>query len=574
MTKGPVETPTLPTPKGWLRPDVLCASVAINIFGLAVPLVVLQTYDRLIPNQSTDTLMALVVALCVVVLLDAGLRVCRAMLLGWCGVRFEHKQYLRALEHLLHADLASFENESKGSYLDQFQGLEQVREYYHGQTMMLLVDLPFVVLFLWLIWSFAGPLVLVPLTVIAVFTLASMVAARFLRDALNARTRNYDHRQNFIIECLQGIHTLKSMAMEPQMQRRYERLQGQSAEALYSLAQVNAGVQALGVGFSQAVMFSFIGLGAWSAVHGTLSIGALAAGTMLAGRVLQPSLKAMGMWTQLQGVKLARKRFNDLLAMPSEAVDDGGTALKLEGEIELVDVHFARPDSDQEILKGINLHIAPGEAIGITGANGSGKTTLLDLIMGFDAPTSGQVLFDGMDITSLDRSSMRAQIGLVPQRGVLFSGTLLENMTLFREGRATDDALELVERLGMQETITRLPNGLNTVVGETGGNALSEGFRQRVIMVRALVGEQQIVLFDDANTSFDHNHDEHLLHLLNDMRGHMTLIIVSHRPSLLKLCDRCFKLDEGTLSHHETGPATIPIPVQPPVATLARAGGM
>jgi len=268
---------------------------------------------------------------------------------------------------------------------------------------------------------------------------------------------------------------------------------------------------------------------------------------MLAGRVLQPALKAMGLWTQLQSVRLARRKFEELLAMPSEAVEERSESVELRGGIELDNVHFRHPGSDVDLLDGVSLRVGPGEAVGITGSNGVGKSTLLDLIMGFVHPSDGRITFDGIDLRELDRSSVRAQIGLVPQKGALFGGTLLENMTLFREGDAIDQAISLATRLGLDETITRLPEGLDTLFGGGSIDNMSAGFRQRIIMVRALIGDIRIVLFDDANAAFDGKNDQRLLELLKDYRGSQTLIIVSHRPSILRLCDRIFELSEGCL---------------------------
>ena len=550
----PKTTPRLGGQWGWLRLDVIGASIGINLLALALPIVVLQVYDRILPNDATHTLSILIAALVGVAILDGLLRVSRSVLLAWRGVKFEYQQSTKALAHLLKVDMVSFESQSKGAYLDKIQALEQVREFYYGPTILMLVDLPFVFLFLWLIWLFAGQMVLIPLTVIGIFLVVSLVTAHHLRLALAARSQSDERRQNFLIESLLGIHTLKSMAMESQMQRRYERLQAQSADAVYVLARVNSITQGLGVTFSQAVMVSFLGIGALFAIEGTISIGALAAGTMLAGRVLQPALKAMGLWTHLQSVRLARAKFEDLLAMPSEAVEETGFDVELKGEIELVDVHFCHPDSELELLRGVSIKITPGEAIGITGNNGTGKSTLLDLMMGFVHPSAGRILFDGKDIGELDRSSLRSQIGLVPQKGVLFGGTLLENMTLFREGTAIDQAMALSEKLGLEDTITRLPEGLDTQVGGGSVDTMSAGFRQRIIMVRALIGNIRIVLFDDANASFDGKNDQKLTELLREYKGNQTLVVISHRPSILRLCDRVFRLEDGHLRTHDASP--------------------
>ncbi len=537
----------LKKPRAWLRPDILVSSIAINMLALAMPMVVLQIYDRILPHQSVATLWTLIIAMVVVAFLDGFLRVSRSVLLSWCGARFEYQSALKALDHLLHCDLVAFESQAQGVYLEKFQALEQIRDFYHGESVLVIIDIPFVFLFLGLIWTFAGYMVLIPVSVIVLFMLVSLFLGQSLRKTLKDRDLQTEHRQNFLIESLQGIHTLKSLAMENQILRRYEKLEGQSATGVYDLARINSIIQGMGSTFSQAVMVSFVAIGSIFAVNGQLSIGALAAGTMLAGRVLQPTLKAMGFWTHMQSVRMAEEKFNQLLSMPSEAVHQQTEEIKLEGGIELKDVYFKHAGKEQDLLKGISLKIKPGETIGISGVNGSGKSTLLNLIMGFVKPSQGEILLDGRDLFSLDRSSVRTQIGLVPQEGVLFQGTLLENMTVFREGESIELAIELAKQLGLDETINHMPDGLDTVVNSSLADSIPYGFRQRLTMVRALIGDLKIILFDDANSGLDYHNDVRLMTLLKRLQGKHTILIISHRPSLLRICDRRFNLIDGDL---------------------------
>lgn len=537
----------LKRPKAWLRPDVLLSSIAINTLALAMPMVVLQVYDRILPHQSVATLWALVLTLVLVAFMDGFLRVARSVLLGWSGARYEYKNALNALNHLLHCDLVAFESQAKGVYLEKFQALEQVRSFYHGESILVIIDIPFVFLFLGLIWTFAGYMVLIPISVMVLFMLVSLFLGHSLRKTLKDRDKHSESRQNFLIESLQGIHTLKSMSMENQILRRYERLQGQSAAGVYDLARINSIIQGMGSTFSQAVMVSFVSIGSIFAVSGDLSLGALAAGTMLAGRVLQPTLKAMGFWTHKQSVRMAEEKFNQLLAMPSEAVHQQSNEIKLKGGIELKNIYFKHAGAERDLLKAINLKIKPGETIGISGANGCGKSTLLNLIMGFVRPTQGEILLDDHDLFSLDRSSVRTQIGLVPQEGVLFQGSLLENMTVFREGESMQMAVDLAKQLGLNETINHMPEGLDTEVNSSLADSIPYGFRQRLTMVRALIGDLKIILFDDANSGLDHHNDVRLMTLLKRLQGKHTMVIVSHRPSLLNICDRRYNIEKGIL---------------------------
>ena len=539
-------------PTAWKRWDVLLASLFINLTTLALPLVILQVYDRILPNQAIDTFSLLVFGLLAAAILDGVLRVARSAILTWKGVQYEHIEGMHSIERVVHSDLVKFESDSIGSYLDKMESLKKVREFYSGQNILMLVDLPFVLVFLSLIFVFAGKMVLVPITVIMIFVVISYVTGKKLKVALEQRSSADQRRQDFLIEILQGIHTVKAMAMEALMLRRYERLQSQSASSVFEVSRINSVVSGLGATFSQVVMISFVGIGSIYVVSGDITVGALAAGTMLSGRVLQPALKAMGLWTQLQAVNLAGEKVNEMLSLPLEALKENSIPVTLKGEIELRNVHFKHEGSTKELLSGISLHVTPGEAIGIFGANGVGKTTLINLIMGFVNPTQGEVLLDGKNIKTLDGSSVRAQTALMPQQGTIYEGTILDNLTLFREGYAVDHAIELSEKFGLTKAITKLPNGLDTRIGGANVDSIPAGVRQQIILVRSMIGDAlhgdpKILLFDDANSCLDFGNEARLYKYLNDNHNGLTMIIISHRPSLLAICDRHFELAEGVL---------------------------
>ena len=511
-------------------------------------MVILQVYDRIIPSKAFETLTILMLAMIGVVIVDGALRTLRTLILSWEGATVDHRESKHAVQHVLRMDSLSFERKPAGFYLDRMQALEQIQEFYSSQAVLLIVDFPFVVIFLVLIGVIAGPLLLIPVALLLIFGLASVVSGRRLHKALIDRSTMEDRKQNFIIETLQGIHTIKSMAMESLMLRRYERLQVQSAETVYELSRISNIVRGVGVNLSQAAVVTFVAIGSIFAVQGELTIGALAAGTMLSGRVLQPALRAMGLWTQFQSVRLAKDKLRELFAMKRERSGNYRGPERIRGGIELRDIQFQYDGQKEKLLDGVSLKIAPGEAIGVSGNNGAGKSTLIAVLSGFLPPDQGEMLVDGRPLRDYDLEYLRSQIGIVPQKGILFEGSILENMTLFREGSAIDQAIELSELLGLNEIIARLPDGLDTQVGGAAVDTLSEGVRQNIIMVRSLIGFPSIVLFDDANANFDMNNDRRLLALIERFRGDRTMIMVSHRPSFLRLCNRCYFLSAGKLT--------------------------
>ena len=534
-------------PNAWRRPDVLVSSFAINILALALPIVILQFYDRIIPNQSSGTFWALTAGMFVVVCLDLLIKTLRSTILSWEGARFDHKASVDAMDQILQADNLAFESRPAGFYIDRIHALENIQEFYSGQSILLLIDFPFVLIYLVLICVIAGPLVFIPLVLLAVFLLVSVWTGRQLRDSLESRSNMEDRRQNFVIELLHGIHTAKSMAMESLMLRRYERLQYQSAESIYDLSKVNSISQGFGASFSQLAVISFVGIGAIAVVHGALTVGGLAAGTMLTSRVLQPGLRAMGVWTQFQSVRLAIKKVNELFSIPLESDGHYKCQKAIGGKIELKHVSFSYQGTEEPLLKDLSLVIEPGEMIGLTGNNGAGKSTLISLLSGFLQPETGSISIDQHPLSDFDIEFLRSQIGIVPQHGVIFEGTILENMTLYREGEAAEQAIAIAASLGLGEIISKFPDGLDTYIGGSAASSLSEGVKQMIVIVRSLVGNPKIIFFDDSNANFDVKNDKKLIEVIKEMKGSRTMVVVSHRPSLLRLCDRNFKLQAGEL---------------------------
>ncbi len=537
----------LKTPDTWRKPSVLVASLMINILALGLPVVILQVYDRIIPNQAMESFSLLMSGLIIVIIIDGFLKILRSMILSWEGARFDHRESLHAMNHILDAESTAYSSKPTSFYLDKMNALEKIQEFYSSQSILVAMDLPFVFIFLTLIWVISGPLILIPLVLLAIFYAVSSKVGNHLHAALKQRSTVEERRQNFIVETLTGIHTIKSMAMESLMLRRYERLQKQSAESVCELAKINSTVQGIGATISQLAVVCFASIGSIYVIDGTLTIGALAAGTMLSSRVLQPGLNAMKIWTQFQSVRLAHDKVAELYSIADEKSGDIKTEPGIDGKIELTNITFKYPTQKENLFEDISLTISAGDSISITGNNGVGKSTLISLLSGFLHPNTGEVKLDGRDIFDYEFEFLRAQIGIVPQHGLLFEGTILENMTLYREGQAIDQAIELSKTLGLDEIITRLPSGLDTQVGGAAVDTLSEGVRQKIIMVRSLVGHPKIMLFDDANANFDIKNDARLHKVVERFKKDKTLVIVSHRPSFLKLCNRHFKLQDKKL---------------------------
>ncbi len=530
--------------------DVLLASLAINVLSLGLPLVILQVYDRILPNAATDTLLLLILGLLAVLLLDGLFRAARAYLTGWNAARLEHAAGCRAVDRLLGTDIRSFEREAPGVYLDRLYAIDQLREYHAGQAKLVMVDLPFVAVFLGLIWFIGGALVLIPLGLLAVLAAVGSYLGFLIRAAIRDRVTLDNRRYSFIIEVLSRIETVKMLAMEPLLQRRYERLQESGAVGTYRTSFLGNLTQSLGALFSNLVMVSVAAAGAVEVIAGELSIGGLAASTLLAGRAVQPLLRGLGIWTQVQNVAVAREQLGELFALPPESTGNRDAFDDIRGGVELKGVSFGY-DPESPLLADANLSVAPGETIGISGDTGCGKTTLLMLRSGLIKPDAGQVLFDGIDAAEADPHSLRSQIAFLPQNAAIFRGTILENLTMFEDGERTEEALDIARSIGLHEAVHRLPAGYRTQIGDGATDQLPSGIRQAIAMVRALSGGSRVILFDEANSAFDAGADALLKEALRALKGKATMVLVSHRPSILALADRRYHLIDGKLEPRE-----------------------
>ena len=527
--------------------EILAATLLLNLLGLALPISILHIYDRVIPNNSRDTLVLLVLGIGAVLIIDAILRLARAHMNGWAAARFEHSLSCCMMEQFLSADLASYEKIAPGAHMERMAAIDVLRDFYSGQLALVLIDLPFALLFLGLIGYLAGSLVLVPLIILVVLALAAGLAGRRLKAALKKRDTVSERRYSFIVECLTGVHTLKALAMEAQMARRYERLHEASSRAEHDVIQLNGRAQSIGAFASNLTPAAVVGFGSLFVMDGSLTIGGLTACTMLAGRSLQPLLRAMGIWSQFQNVQVAKDRIVAVLDMKTEGTADLPKLPFITGGVYFYGVHYSHENYDSPLLTGVTLRIEPGTTVAIRGADGSGKSTVLGLILGVLHPTCGRIMIDNHLASAYDPVSVREQIAYVPQHGVLYRGSILDNLANFSGAEAIDRALEVATAVGLDKLIARLPKGYQTEVGDSNVETLPAGTVQRIAIARALASNAPIILFDEADSFLDSEGSDLICRELKKRKGISTIVIVSHRSSLLRLADQVYNIEAGNL---------------------------
>jgi ATP-binding cassette subfamily C protein LapB len=536
------------------KSELIVSTLAINLLSLALPVMVLQVYDRIMTNHSVGTLMVLAVGVCIAILFEGILRVARTYMTGWTGMMYEYTMASNAMRYYINADPAKLKKEGPGKQIQNLGAFSKLRDFYGGQTLVTLVDIPFALIFIALISYLTGRLVYVPLTLIFIFILISWFMGNRLMKALEIQDGNDDRRYNFIIEALQGIHSIKSYGLEPVFTRRYERLEEDSSLSNYETALISTEGYTFGILFNEIMVISVVTFGAPMVIGNELTTGALIATVLLSGRLMQPIQKALFLWTQFQDYRIANAKANDMFSIEqikrvkSEKIDS-----KL-GQIRVKNVSFAY--GDKTIFSNINLELNLPDIIAIHGPNSSGKSTLMRLIAGISEPTEGEITIDGITASSLISEDLVHHVGLITAENTMFQGTIMDNLTAFNEEKEIT-AMELASLLSIDKEIALLPKGYETKINDGFADTIAPGIKQRIAIARVLLNKPKIILFNNADKGLDKEGYNHLIKLLTMLKGKVTMIITTDDHNIGKLADRNFVLKDGALKEVATEDSSI-----------------
>ncbi|MCM2330269.1 MAG: type I secretion system permease/ATPase [Pseudomonas sagittaria] len=531
----------------WLYTDALLASLLINLLGLMVPLFVMQTYDRVVPNQALSTLWVLTIGLLVGTLFELLLRVLRFRLLDTAGKKTDVVLSATLFERIT-GMMMKARPASIGGFAQSIHDFQGLREFLTAVTLTSLIDLPFALLMTVVIGLLGGWLVVIPLLAFPLTALFAFVIQRRLRDTVQRSLALGAARQALLIETLGGLETLKSCGAESERQHQWESTHG-ALTRLDAHARLLSAIALNGTLFLQQMAgVALIVGGVYSIIAGHLSVGALIACYMLNGRIMAPLGQIASLITRHQQAQLTMKSTDALMSLPQER-DSQQRPLehtRLKGALELRQVSFSYAEQTTPALQGVNLRIAPGEKVGIIGRSGSGKSTLARLLMGFYSPSEGQILFDGLDQRQIDIADLRHQTGYVAHDLPLLAGTLRSNMTLGARYISDERLLEVAELTGVSELARQHPQGFERPVGER-GQLLSGGQRQAVLLARALLLDPPLLLLDEPTSSMDNSSEEVLRSRLRDWSRNKTLLLITHRTAMLSLVDRLIVLDGGKI---------------------------
>ena len=530
------------------------ASFSVNLLALALPLSIMQVYDRIIPNHSSATLAYLFLGLTLVIAIDYVLKTSRSALLSWHATQFGEKVENEAVSRFLRAPNGAFERDPAAVNVSRYAAAAALADYHSGQARLVAIDLPFVGIALIVMTIVGGTMVLVPAVLFFFFAALAIGRAREFRKILDARTAQDNRKYDFIAEVLAGIHTVKVMAMEPQMQRRFERLQQAVAETTMASILTGQANQTSALVYGSVSQLIVVAIGGSQVINDHLTMGALACCTMLSGQILQPLLRAISLWTERESVDHRRAEVRLLLDLPSVEVAPAEHAADVMGDIEFEKVTFRYDAAADFALGVVDLSIRAGTIVGVKGEDGSGRTTLLKLIQGDIEPASGRVTIGGVPTMDANFPAIRSRIAYVGAAPVIFSGTIMENLTIFSPEKR-DFARKMSQLLGLEATINLLPDGYETMLGRGMGDDLPMSIAQQVNIVRALTNRPRVLALDEANMLLDAIAEPALIRALQTLRGHLTVMIVTHRPSLLALCDRLMIVEHGHAALSVAAPA-------------------
>lgn len=525
--------------------DVLLASVLVNAFALVGPLFIMNVYDRVVPNQALETLWVLAIGVLVVYLFDFLLRTLRGRFVDQAGARADIKLSSALYERVLGLRMDSRPS-SVGAFAQNLREFESIRDFFTSLTLTALVDLPFALLFLLVVWFIAGPLVLVPLAAIPLLIGYGLFIQPRIRHAAEHGMRAAAQKNATLVEGLQEAETVKALGVEGRLQRQLEsaavegarwgaegRMWGLSAASVATLVQQLASV-------------GVVIAGVYLIADGALSLGALIAAVILSGRALGPLAQLAGLMTRYHQAATALDSLNRVMALPVERPAGKVFVARpvLRGELQFDHVTFRYPGQEVAALNDASFRIAAGERVAVIGRIGSGKTTVNRLIAGLYQASEGAVRVDGVDIRQIDPADLRRNVAYVSQDSQLLFGSVRDNLTMGVSGAEDEQILRAAQLSGVAGFVNQHPLGFDMPVGEH-GSMLSGGQRQAVALARALVQDPPVLLLDEPTGSMDNSSEEHIKRSLAEVVPGKTLVLITHRASLLSLVERVIVLDEG-----------------------------
>ena len=533
--------------------EVIVASFFLQVFALVSPLFFMVIIDKVLVHRGLTTLDVLVFGLLVVSVFEVLLGLLRTYIFSHTTNRVDVELGAKLFDHLLKLPLSYFQARRTGESIARVRELENIRNFITGSSLTLVIDLFFTFVFFAVMYVFSPTLTWIVLSSIPFYVLLSILVTPVLRRRIEEKFQRGAVNQAFLVESVSGVETLKAMAVEPQMQRRWEdQLAGYVGASFKTTHLGNISGQTAQL-ISKVTLALTLYFGALMVVEGDLTVGQLVGFNMLSQRVIGPILRLANLWQDFQQARTSVERLGDILNTPTEPRQNinRATMPQIKGFISFEDVIFRYKNDGPEVLRRVSLTVKAGEIIGIVGPSGSGKSTLTKLVQRLYLPESGRVLVDGTDLAIIDTSWLRRQIGVVLQENVLFNRTVRDNIALSDPGMTMERVVAAAKLAGAHDFILELPEGYDTEIGER-GNTVSGGQRQRIAIARALVSNPRILIFDEATSALDYESEVAIQKNMRDICKGRTVMIIAHRLSAVRDADRIVTIESGEITEQGT----------------------
>jgi ATP-binding cassette subfamily C protein LapB len=536
----------------WVYLQVALAALLVNVFALASSVFSMIVYDRVIPNNATDTLIALLIGVSIIFISDFVIRTVRGYFLDLASSKADASIADALFEQVLDARMHTRRG-SSGALASTMKEFESIRDFLTSATLTTFIDIPFSILFLVVIWLIGGPMAYVPLIAIPIMLLAGLLVQPQLKKLTQESQQDGHHKHAILVETLSGLETIKSLGAGALMRRRWqEAVVHQSNVGLKSrmLAQLATNVANTS---QQFVQVAVVALGAFLVRDGQLGFGAIIACTILSGRAIAPIAQITQLLTRMNQTLVSYRALNQLMLQEREHAHGKVYMSRpdFKGSIEFRNVTFTYPGASKPTLDGVSFQINPGEKVAIVGKVGSGKTTVSKLILGLYQPDSGTVLMDGVDVRQIDPADLRRELGVVLQEVWLIGGTVKQNIALGGQYPTDEEILRAAQIAGVDDFVRQHPEGYGLRLGER-GEGLSGGQRQAISIARALLGKPKILLFDEATSAMDMGAESTLLQRLGKEIGDSTFVTITHKASLLQIVNKIIVIDQGRVAMQGT----------------------
>jgi len=523
--------------------DVLLASLAIQVVGLTTPLFTQVLLDKVIVHHTYGTLLAVALGLTMFLVFNALMNWLRQYLVLHTGNRVDAVLASEVFRHLLRLPLPYFEHRPTGTTVARIQAVETIRDFITGAAMSFVLDAPFLVIVLAVMFLYSWQLSLIALAVVALLAGLSVLVTPLLRERINRQFMLGARNQAFLTEYVAGAETVKALQAEPLLERRYGDYLASYLSSTFATRNLANSYNVLAGALEQAMTVAILVAGALLVMRGDgFTIGMLVAFQMFAARMAQPMLRIAGLWQEFQQANIAVKRLGDIMNAPAEPHSAVPTRAPSEsaGRIELQGLSFRHRDDHPFLYRNLSLAIPPGALILLAGPSGCGKSTLAKLMLGFYQPTEGRILLDGRDLRHLSANELRQAFGVVLQETVLFAGTLYENLAMANPSASFEEIVAACKQAEIHDAIECLPQGYRTEIGEH-GVGLSGGQKQRIAIARALLKEPRILIFDEATSGLDTPTAESLARTINQLKGSATILFIAHQVPRGLAVDEAFR---------------------------------